>query len=248
MARRKRSGGIGTLFVILGIVGIIGGTFTAGFLAGRHWERVRVVAGLVKPQAGKEPARERAGAARPEPPPLPALTFYQELTAPLASPPPRPAKSDAKSPKAEPATKPDASRVDPPVKPEQVVKLEPSATKPEPPAPKVVPAPPAPKADPAPAKADPPKPVATPEPAPAPADARRSYTVQVAAYATRAQAEALAERLTARGFSADVSETTAPAGVRYRVRVGTYPTKEAAHDLATRLAADVRLSGFVTVR
>lgn len=112
MARRKQNHRFGTLFVIIGLVAILGTTFAAGFLSGRHWERVRVVAGLVKPQAGKEPARERAGALRPsERPPMPSMTFYQELTAPLAAPPPQPVKAPA--PKTEPAVRPEAPAAKP---------------------------------------------------------------------------------------------------------------------------------------
>ena len=72
--------------------------------------------------------------------------------------------------------------------------------------------------------------------------------MQVAAYATRAQADVLAGRLFARGFTSDVSEITTPTGVRYRVRVGTYPTREAARDMLARLSTDLHLGGFVTVR
>jgi cell division septation protein DedD len=208
---RQHRRGFGTLFVILGIVAVFGGTFMAGFLSGRHWERVRVVAGLVKPQAGQEPARERAGASAIAQPPLPSLTFYQELTAPLSSPPPRGAKGDTRTPRAEPA-RPELPRADA-------------------------------------ARTEAPKPEAKPEMALAKADAAgSSYAVQVAAYATRAQAEALAGRLTARGFAADVSETTTQNGVRYRVRFGAYPTREVARDALARLATDVHLSGFVTTR
>ncbi len=52
----------------------------------------------------------------------------------------------------------------------------------------------------------------------------REFSVQVAAYETRADAEAAAKRLTGRGFSARV----VPGGRPYRVRVGRYPTRERA--------------------
>jgi cell division protein FtsN len=206
MARRTPGHRVGTLFVIIGIMAVLGTTFTAGFLSGRHWERVRVIAGLVKPQAGREPTRERAGALRPaDQPPMPSMTFYQELTAPLASPPPRPTKAEARPPKPDPpkaetVVTPDPPRVDTPA-------------------------------------------VVIPESA-----RRGSYTVQVAAYATREQADTLAARLAARGFETDVTETTTQGGVRYRVRVGPYPTKDAAKDVVARLATDAGLSGFVTIR
>jgi cell division septation protein DedD len=231
-ARRGRGQGAGTLFVILGVLAVIGGTFTAGFLSGRHWERVQVMTGLVKPQAGREPARaapDRAGAIKaPDTQPVPPMTFYQELTAPLASPPPRPTKPEKAKP--EP--------VAPPPKPEPVPKAEPEAPAAALPAP-------SPKPEPV-VKAAPAPPAARPEPAPARGGV--GYTVQVAAYATRAQAEALADRLIARGFPADVSETTTDTGVRYRVRVGTWPTREAAREIVARLATDVRLGGFVAPR
>jgi cell division septation protein DedD len=219
MARRNGRP-LGTLFVIVGIVAILGTTFASGFLSGLHWERVRVVAGLVKPQAGKEPTRERAGALRPgQSPPMPSMTFYQELTAPLASPAPRPVKTPAS--KAEPAVKPDAPRGDAPTTSDSSA---PPAAKPET--------------------------VKSPAPAIASASASESarYTVQVAAYAAREQANALAARLAARGFPGDITEASTPGGVRYRVRVGTYATKDAARNLIARLSTDAGLSGFVTVR
>jgi cell division protein FtsN len=217
MARRNGRP-LGTLLVIIGIVAILGTTFATGFLSGLHWERVRVVAGLVKPQAGKEPTRERAGALRPgQSPPMPSMTFYQELTAPLASPAPRPVKTPA--PKAEPAVKSDAARGDAPATSDS-------------------PAPPAAK----------PETVKPPAPALASASESARYTVQVAAYAAREQANALAARLAARGFPGDITEASTPGGVRYRVRVGTYATKDAARDVIARLSTNAGLSGFVTVR
>lgn len=63
------------------------------------------------------------------------------------------------------------------------------------------------------------------------------YSVQVAAYAARADAAALAGRLSARGFSARVVGDVAP----YRVRVGRYPTRARAEEALRRMrAASVR--------
>jgi cell division protein FtsN len=67
------------------------------------------------------------------------------------------------------------------------------------------------------------------------------YTVQVAAYATRAPADALAAKLTARGLPARVSGTAAP----FRVRVGRYPTRAAAESASADLKSK-QISGFVT--
>ena len=69
----------------------------------------------------------------------------------------------------------------------------------------------------------------------------KSYTVQVAAYSTRAAAERLVERLTKRGFSARVvSAGAAP----YRVRIGAYATEKEAAKAARQLQAK-GISGFV---
>ena len=243
MAARRRGRSLGSLFVVLGLVAVLGGTFAAGFLAGRHGERVGVVAGLVKPQAGKEPGRERIGATKPSEPAPPSLTFYQELTAPLASLPPRP-KESPRPGKSEPPRLDAIAKPDPAAKPDHradAAHRADSAPRPE-------------KSDAA-AKVDArahaaskSEPTAKTESSTAAARASGPFTVQVGAYATRAQADALADRLTARRFQADVSETTTPNGVRYRVRSGNYPTKEAAREAAARLGADVRLHGFVTSR
>jgi cell division septation protein DedD len=85
--------------------------------------------------------------------------------------------------------------------------------------------------------APPPKPVAA---APA-APGKGAYTVQVAAYATQAPADALAAKLTARGLPARVWGTAAP----FRVRVGRYPTRTAAESAAADLKSK-QITGFVT--
>ena len=87
---------------------------------------------------------------------------------------------------------------------------------------------------------------AAPVEAAAPADTR--YTIQVAAYRARAQADTLRERLAAAGHAAYVVEGEGPGGVRYRVRVGTFQTREAAQEAAARVAREESLTAFVTTR
>jgi cell division septation protein DedD len=58
------------------------------------------------------------------------------------------------------------------------------------------------------------------------------YSVQVAAYDTRAAADALAKRLSARGYAARVVGDQRP----YRVRVGRYPTRERAGNAVRQMA------------
>ncbi|MDF2771376.1 MAG: Sporulation protein [Geminicoccaceae bacterium] len=77
--------------------------------------------------------------------------------------------------------------------------------------------------------------VASPAAAPA-----REFSVQVAAYDTRAPADALAERLTARGYVARVMGDTRP----FRVRVGRYPTRERAAEVVRELSR-VNVRGIV---
>ncbi|HUF93939.1 MAG TPA: SPOR domain-containing protein [Candidatus Limnocylindria bacterium] len=82
MARaRGRPSRVGTVFVLIGLVTILGTTFGAGVYTGRLWT----------PPVVSETRKDAAE--RPKPPVPPTLTFYQELTAPLtAPPPPRPVK------------------------------------------------------------------------------------------------------------------------------------------------------------
>lgn len=77
---------MGTFLVLTGIVGVLGATFIAGVWTGHHWP---VLVGNPRSPLAAEPPAGRAAAERPRPAEtLPALTFYHELTAPLAAPPP----------------------------------------------------------------------------------------------------------------------------------------------------------------
>jgi cell division protein FtsN len=64
--------------------------------------------------------------------------------------------------------------------------------------------------------------------------------VQLAAYDTRAAADSLAKRLSARGYAVRVVGDTKP----YRVRVGRYATRERATD-AVRQMGKVNVRGVV---
>ena len=130
----------------------------------------------------------------------------------------------------------------------QIVAVPPPAPAPQPSAPAPQPAPtPAATNTPVPAPAQPPAPVPSQMSTPI-SHARSSapskapgYTVQVAAYTTRAPADALAAKLTARGLPARVWGTTAP----FRVRVGRYPTHAAAESAAADLKSK-QITGFIT--
>ncbi|MEX2147593.1 MAG: SPOR domain-containing protein [Candidatus Rokuibacteriota bacterium] len=82
MARaRSTPSRVGSVFVLIGLLTILGSTFGAGVYTGRRWA----------PPVTSDTPKEVAG--RVKPPATPTLTFYQELTAPLtAPPPPKPVK------------------------------------------------------------------------------------------------------------------------------------------------------------
>jgi DNA polymerase III subunit delta len=101
-----------------------------------------------------------------------------------------------------------------------------------------------------PAAAKPPTPVATKPTTPAPKPSPRAapaagvapaFTVQVAAYDTRALADSLSEKLKARGYPARVSGIAKP----FRVRIGRFST-EAQADAELRALKAKGLAGFVT--
>ncbi|MGH7313837.1 MAG: SPOR domain-containing protein [Candidatus Rokuibacteriota bacterium] len=81
-----------------------------------------------------------------------------------------------------------------------------------------------------------------------PALPERRFTIQVAAFKTRPQAETMRRALLDGGYDAYVSESEGPSGARYRVRVGTYPTRDDAEQAARRLAAERRVTTFITAR
>ncbi|HXT18065.1 MAG TPA: SPOR domain-containing protein [Gemmatimonadaceae bacterium] len=72
-------------------------------------------------------------------------------------------------------------------------------------------------------------------------DATAKFTLQVAAYTSRADAEALAKRLKARKLDARV----VPSGKLYRVRIGRYPTRAAAAT-EQKVLKEKKITTFVT--
>jgi cell division septation protein DedD len=78
--------------------------------------------------------------------------------------------------------------------------------------------------------------------APAPRASKAKYTLQVAAYGSKADADALAKRLKARGIDVRVSGTAR----MFRVRIGHYETRAAADAAARELKATKKIDAFVT--
>lgn len=86
----KRAGGAAGLFVLIGILTILGVTFAAGTYAGRIWATRPQVVAAVSPAERDSARRNGDTRASRLAEPTPRLTFYQELTAPLTAPPPPP--------------------------------------------------------------------------------------------------------------------------------------------------------------
>jgi DedD protein len=176
----------------------------------------------VLPSIGARAEREARRDARPVPrklpEPPPVLTFYQELTAPLTAPPPR--SKPAKS--VDPAPAPAANQAL-----QKIGETDGAAAS--------VTRPPTDQGG-----------HAAPATTVPPVTANR-YTVQVGAFKTREQAEAVRARLAAGGHDAYVADFDGPVGARYRVRVGTFASRDEARQVAERLATE-RFATYVTAR
>jgi DedD protein len=114
---------------------------------------------------------------------------------------------------------------------------------------------PAKEKEPPPAPKESPKPAreavgATAEPSTAPASAGepsgQGYAVQIAALNVRSEAEAIAKRLSSKGYAAYVLSPANGTPSVYRVRVGTFPTRREAESIAARLQKEEQFKPWVT--
>ena len=224
MARGRQSGSrAGTFLVLAGIAGVLSVAFVAGVWTGRHWPLLTAPAQPPAPVdavTGKRVADERNRA----PSALPALTFYQELKAPLTAPPPPPKPAKTARP------------------PDLAVAAAPPSIAPT--APALAPARPEPAALPESSRGD----AGTARPESTAVDKNTRFTLQVAAYNARQPADTLRAMLAASGHDARVVEADTRTGVRYRVQVGLFDSREAAQEARARLASERALQSFVTTR
>ncbi len=72
------------------------------------------------------------------------------------------------------------------------------------------------------------------------------YAVQVAALNVRSEAEAIAKRLTAKGYAAYVQAPTSGTANVFRVRIGTFKTRGEAQAVASRLQKEDQFKPWVT--
>ena len=116
-------------------------------------------------------------------------------------------------------------------------------------APTPIPTPPAPRQPPQAAVALKPVPVPAPPPVAAatpPAPAGEGYVIQVAAMREHGDADAMARRLSSKGYSAFVMPPGAATPTMYRVRVGKFKTKREAETVASKLQKEEQFKPWIT--
>jgi cell division septation protein DedD len=105
--------------------------------------------------------------------------------------------------------------------------------------------PPAPPAAPAPPPSEPPAPKPAAEPARA-EPTGQGFAVQIAALNVRSEADAIAKRLSSKGYAAYVLSPADGTPSVYRVRVGKFPTRREAETIAARLQKEEQYKPWVT--
>lgn len=84
--------------------------------------------------------------------------------------------------------------------------------------------------------------------APAASGAKSGYVVQLAATNSRSEADAMAKRLSAKGYDAYVQAPADNAPAIFRVRVGNYPTRSEAENAAAKLEKEGKFKPWVAAR
>jgi cell division protein FtsN len=249
LPRRRRARAL----VVAAVVTVVAGTTVAvGALGARWWweysDGSRKPVGHEASRAAAPPPSDRASwkawlgiaprrtaaeaSPRPDrtakaPPAAPVLTFYHDLTAPLA-PPTHATKPTPHAPSS--VTLPPPAPKPAPARPSAAPSVSSSATAP------------ASRRETSPDGA----PAVGAEPRQADDPNGRRFTIQVGAYRAREMADAVRTRLA--GSDVYITESEGPEGVRYRVRVGSFATHEAARAAAAKLAAERQVPTYVTTR
>ena len=181
-----------------------------------------------QPQAGADPTAAQPPAATSE-----DLSYFRRLEKPNALPERlKPAGSDAGSAPAKPVI--------------PAEKATTGRTAAKTPAPAAAPKAAAPQHPPQPAPVEKEAPRATaPEPTRA-EPAGDGYAVQIAALGVRSDADAIAKRLSSKGYAAYVLAPPDGKPSVFRVRVGKFPTKREAETVAARLQREEQLKPWVT--
>jgi len=209
------------LFMAATVVSVV--IFLCGVLVGRGVRAERATV------ADSSPATSTAETT----PPAPAVA---------AAPAPTPAGSDPT--KASPPAADDLTyfnRLEKPAAPAEQLKAA-VPEKATPPVVKPAPPPPPPKAaTPTPASTEPP---AASSAAPEPAGS--GFAVQIAALNVRSEADAIAKRLSSKGYAAYVLSPPSGTPTVFRVRVGKFPTRREAETVASKLQKEEQFKPWVT--
>jgi DedD protein len=216
------------LFMAVTVVSVV--IFLLGVLVGRN---VRAEAASVDPLATPARTTEATGAAPPPPavsnPGTPSATANEPLSYPqrLASGAQPRESLGAATPRTEPST--------PPPAPEPASSATARSSAATPPG--------------APAST-----ATSPPPAPAPAPAASAvagepkgagYAIQLAALGKRDEADAIAQRLTGKGYAAYVMGPEAGAPAMYRVRVGKFKERREAEGVAAKLEKEEQFKPWI---
>jgi DedD protein len=230
------------LFMAATVVSVV--IFLCGVLVGRGVPYNRSVSAA---EAGSVPIGEEPPAQAPAASPAPAKPEQDRLNAE----PPAPADEEPSfsypgrlgKPNAPEQLKPSTEHNAPPAAQRTPAAAPHDAT--PPPAPKQ----PARETTPPPAKQPPARATTAP---PAAHDMSRpepggsGYAVQIAALNVRSEADAIARRLSSKGYAAYVLSPAAGTPSVYRVRVGKFPTKREAETIAAKLQKEEQFKPWVT--
>jgi len=231
------------LFMAATVVSVV--IFLCGVLVGRGVRAERVTQTPDTATTAIDPAPQPAGApatvpagsdpttAAAPPPTVDDLSYFNRLekqTAPAENL--KPASAGATAPATARQAESGATAPAPARRAESVATAPPTARPaPEPPKP----------ATPAPAAVKTPAAAKQAEPAPA-----GDYVIQVAAMPEHSVADAMAKRLSSKGYSAFVMAAADTKPTMYRVRIGKFKTKREADSVAARLQKEEQFKPWVT--
>jgi cell division septation protein DedD len=222
------------VFLFMAATVVSGVIFLCGVLVGRGVRAERAAADVVSvapteapaPQPSSQPpAPAPAGsdptAAAPPPPAGDDLTYFDRLE-----------KQKAPAEQLKPPSADGAAKTDKPDKTERADRADKESKKVSSP------------------KSTPPPPVAAAASTPAAPQttepAGQGYAVQIAALNVRTEAEAIAKRLSSKGYSAYVVAPASGTPSVFRVRVGKFPTRREAESIASRLKKEEQFNPWVT--
>ena len=235
------------LFMAATVVSVV--IFLCGVLVGRGVRAERSVADNTPIANPADPAPQPAPANPPQPAPgsdpttaaapPPAgddLSYFKRLEKPGAQPEQLKAESNGRvtaADKVVPAPGPAPAPARKAARPEPA---QPEPARPEPARPE--------PARPEPARPEPARPAASDASSPEPSGS--GFAVQIAALNVRSEADAIAKRLSSKGYAAYVITPLSGTPTVYRVRVGKFPTRREAETVAAKLQKEEQFKPWVT--